>query len=310
MIILLMVRQGTGRTDLLEAGVADATWRRYKRDVQDFISWAEERSYNPETLTDMDWVLVQYIHECFDEDPRRGRRQRCVQARAGIILKWPHSATEFLGSRAALKGWARKVPVVKKQPCPKSVCFVLIEHFIKRRQKDMALILWVMFDAYLRIGEALKIGLQDVLLPSETSPGGIRLPVTKTGQDQSVIIRDESLWKLLRNVVMELPDGAPRLFQMSYAKFQKYLAQGMRDTQLQHMSITAHSFRHGGASEDHLRGVPLADIIQRGRWRVQRTAEYYIQSGRALLLGSQVPANVRSRGDILAANHSLLVLGL
>jgi integrase len=296
--------------DLLTACVSDATWRKYKRDVNEFIDWVEQRGENPKRVEDIDWALVDYFQYCFQQDGSRGRRQRCVQARLGVIIKWPQVSNKLDASKAALKGWARVCPGTKRQPCPKAVCFVLIERFIQKQRKDMALILWLMFDAYFRIGEVLAVRLKDILVPSNGSPGGIRLPVTKTGRDQSVIIRNENIWKLLDAVVKELPISTSTLFLVSYPSFQKLLKEGLKELGLQRLNISAHSFRHGGASEDHLRGLPIQDIVQRGRWRIQRTAEYYIQSGRALLLGTTIPDEVRCRGEALYTNQQLLVVGI
>ncbi len=309
MIILLMSRLECSR-DLLEASVTPETWRRYKRCVQDFISWLDERGINPVRLTDLDWAMKDYFQYWYDRDPSAGRRQKCVQTRLGVIKVWPHARDKLLASSLALRGWTRQVPVRKRNPCPKSVCLVLIWHFVKSGRRDMALVLWLMFDAYLRVGEVLSIRLSDVLLPSEHTPGGIRLPRTKTGSDQSVIIRNGFLWQLMIIELQNIPTASTTLFTLSYSHVRQLLGCALEDLGLEQLCLSPHSFRHGGASEDHLSGTPLADIIQRGRWKRQQTAEYYIQSGRALLLGTQVPRNVRECGERLSTNPHLILLGL
>ena len=69
---------------------------------------------------------------------------------------------------------------------------------------------------------------------------------------------------------------------------------------LQAEHFTLHSLRHGGATHDYVRAVPIEDILLRGRWRSNNTARIYIQSGRALLVAHQTPPP-----DILRYVHML-----
>ena len=50
--------------------------------------------------------------------------------------------------------------------------------------------------------------------------------------------------------------------------------------------FTSHSLRHGRATRDFVLGVPIADIVLRGRWR-------YIQFGKALLVKLSLKAASR-----------------
>ena len=55
-----------------------------------------------------------------------------------------------------------------------------------------------------------------------------------------------------------------------------------------------HSLQHGGASRAYLRGgeVVLPDLLVQGRWAVESSGRYCIQSGRQLLLSMSLPSNV------------------
>ena len=59
--------------------------------------------------------------------------------------------------------------------------------------------------------------------------------------------------------------------------------------------LTPHSLRHGGATDDYMRGVPMADIVVKGRWVYAKTAARYIQQGRALLVKFRVSPQLRKR---------------
>jgi len=74
------------------------------------------------------------------------------------------------------------------------------------------------------------------------------------------------------------------------------------------VNFTFHSLRHGGATQDCMDGVPISDIMRRGRWRSQRTCELYCQSGRAILATLEAPqellrASVAYDADLVRMVH-------
>jgi hypothetical protein len=62
-----------------------------------------------------------------------------------------------------------------------------------------------------------------------------------------------------------------------------------------------HSLRHGGATKAFLDNMPIAEIKKRGRWRADKSAEHYIQSGPALLLQQSVPEQYSKLGQVISA---------
>ena len=58
------------------------------------------------------------------------------------------------------------------------------------------------------------------------------------------------------------------------------------------LNYSPHSLRHGGATRHFLQKKPISDIQFRGRWSSSKSVRTYIQSGRALLLLTQVPTEV------------------
>ena len=49
-------------------------------------------------------------------------------------------------------------------------------------------------------------------------------------------------------------------------------------------------------------GVPIEDILHRGRWASTKSARHYVQSGRALLLAEEVPPLATTLARVLVAN--------
>ena len=68
--------------------------------------------------------------------------------------------------------------------------------------------------------------------------------------------------------------------------------------------VVFHSCRHGGATSDYLAGEDLAFIQHRGRWVSLRSAQHYIQMGRALLVSStrDVPEQSLADADAVASD--------
>lgn len=61
-----------------------------------------------------------------------------------------------------------------------------------------------------------------------------------------------------------------------------------------------HSLRHGGATHDFIRGMTIEWIMFRGRWASSKSARHYIQSGRAVMLSTAVPAAMAALAAKLA----------
>ena len=52
----------------------------------------------------------------------------------------------------------------------------------------------------------------------------------------------------------------------------------------------------------HLLGLPLEETLRHGRWAAMASARRYVQSGRALLLATDVPPRVAEWGRALSTN--------
>ena len=108
---------------------------------------------------------------------------------------------------------------------------------------------------------------------------------------------------------------------MINSKHGDYLFHWSRDTHLRwfHKACSVlslpthyvhHSLRHGGATRDYLNGMPIADVMVRGRWAAHKSAVHYIQSGRQLMMLQQVPQwldNV-GRSPLLKESLSSLII--
>jgi integrase len=161
------------------------------------------------------------------------------------------------------------------------------------------------FEGYLRLTEALGLKSEHISLPNEERAGAIRLPKTKTGLNQSVTIRNHSLLGLFLTTYLE--HHSQKLFDSTTNTVRQGLKRACRKLGVDPGAFTAHSLRHGGATTDYIHGVPLAEIIVRGRWAVAKTATRYIQSGRSLMISLQLPSNLTQHGEQLAQDPKPLL---
>ena len=160
------------------------------------------------------------------------------------------------------------------------------------------------FHCLLRVGEMTNLRKSDIALQNDDRlgvsafKGALRLRKTKTGPNQWVTVRDESIYQLLQAVTVGLAKE-DRVFPFSASTFRRSL----RSTCLE-LGISTpyvpHSLRHGGATKLHLEGMPVEDIMLRGRWQSSKSARRYIQSGQALLLSISAPGPVVAAGRLFA----------
>jgi len=66
-----------------------------------------------------------------------------------------------------------------------------------------------------------------------------------------------------------------------------------------------HSLRHGGASYDFIRGVPMDKIIIRGRWSGLAVTRRYIQESQALVLELSVPQAVLAKVKLYTESEAV-----
>ena len=168
------------------------------------------------------------------------------------------------------------------------------------------------FECYLRVSEMLQLVVSDIVLPGEerramdgshatTALPGLRLAHTKTSSNLYVSIRIPALCTLLAALVHGRA-RTERVFPFTRAAYYVAFHASLRALGVSGIRFVPHSNRHGGATADHMRGVPIEDIQYRGRWKSNDSARLYIQQGQAMLLVNQVPPEAMRIGARVAAD--------
>jgi integrase len=291
--------------------VSATTAKAYKRDYEKFESWLIEHYRVPPTKDQMDGVVSIYVNQRFETLPTRGSRQHCVNVRAALMLKYPPLRHCLYTSARELKGWDKAVPEQARSPMPYMHALLFAAIACHQRKPQVAVWILLSHHTYLRVGEPGQLTISDVEFPNKDrdEPGVISIQKTKAQTPQSVTFTDALVVGLLKWLVgsrtqphqRELPLFATTQLQLSSA-----LHELCEVTQTK-PHFTAHSMRHGGASHDYMRNMPMQDIITRGRWKSKDTAEHYIQASRALMIARRIPTHWVSMAEQLRKNPLLLL---
>jgi len=172
-----------------------------------------------------------------------------------------------------------------------------------RLQEAIALLL--SFECLLRVEEMRRVLKKHVVLSGDRRLGarhkpGLLIPLAKGGRNQWVEFLDPQMEPLMAMAIEGLGDN-DAVFDFSTSSYRRLLrrccdALGLRE------HFVPHSARHGGATKLHLEGWSVSDIMERGRWKQQKSCLIYLQAGRAMLLNADVPADVRDVGEACASD--------
>jgi integrase len=244
-----------------------------------------------------------------DYAPALGR-----QLHAAVKTHHPQWAPELHDLKRALKGWERARPVVKRPPLVWPLAVAMALFLTQRGYPACGVAVVLGHHAYLRIGELLGARVEDVVLAHVARMGYrnafafLNLPKTKAGVMQDVELWDSDVAWLVAVAARAAPalaahaddPGKARLFPVSEHTFRKRFAAAAAAWGLP-PTITPHSLRHGGATDDHVTGrLKAAEIRARGRWQADKSMAHYIGAMRGALATMNVPETAVRTGATLA----------
>lgn len=171
------------------------TLRLYTVSCLRFLDWLSVQVLSLQSVADLDDALSLYTSVTYDDNPRRGERQKCINAMAGLEFFIPSLQQKLRSTRLAVRGWDRLVPSKPPLPLPESVMRALCGLFVSQNDLFLEFTLHLAFDGYLRAMELLGLTVGHVFLPDDprfpqydasSFAGGCMIPVAKTGNNQFV----------------------------------------------------------------------------------------------------------------------------
>ena len=291
------------RRYLLANAFAQSTLTKYIPAVQQFVAWCLVNGEDPVDAAEMDDVLTDYLHHLFETG---GGRAKANNTYYGLISQRPSLRHGLPASLQCLRGFGKLLPSTSYPPVTWEIAVVIAVQLWRHDCLRSGIATLLAFDCLLRIGELLALRKEDIAFPGDHRlPGGyssvlVRLRKTKTGRNQSVVVRNVALRSLLFDLVNVTGDRQ-LLFPFSPNVFRSRFKLVCRELGLD-SNYVPHSLRHGGATTLHLDGWKVEDILLRGRWESTKAARRYIQAGRAVLMSVQVPSNIASLARVFAAD--------
>lgn len=278
--------------ELLVASYSKTTKRLYSNAVALFLNkyGLELHQISLIPITYLDHLLSRYFLYLFNSGVGKAVPSQTL---CGLDMYIPGIKQFLPYSRRALRGYQSLKPSSSRPPMPWTVCLVIAFWLARKGKTSMAIAVLVSFDCYLRIGEMLQLTKADVAmnhdprlgLSSNESRVHIHIRKAKTGILQGCEIKNMQIQSLVLTLVAALPSNDSRVFQFSQSTYNKWLAKACAAIGVYH--YTHHCLRHGGATRDYLNGVPIKDIMVRGRWAATKSAVHYIQAGRQLMMLQQ-----------------------
>ena len=208
-----------------------------------------------------------------------------------------HMAAELDPAAQALKGWARLVRDVIKDPVPESIFFWLLEAMTDAGAGLYATAGLISFDTYCRPSEALALDAADVIRPRAAAGRGYarwvihfapadRGMFSKTRQQDDSVIAGIGprgfMTKILAAALRARPSG-PLFAGCSLFEYERAMQVAVGKRQLGALNITPHSARHSGPSNDFLQGrVDLKGIQKRGRWETLTSVRRYEKNAKLM----------------------------
>ena len=203
-------------------------------------------------------------------------------------------------SSLAIKGWVKihnDHYKINRPPVTLEVTILIAIVMAKSGFYSAAIGTLLSFHTYLRVNELCSLRICDVLFAGDARlgsaagtqvHGSLRLNFTKTGRNQQVTILDSRIAELLKQWIQYLKTNVNNtstslVFGYTTSKYRSIFHQSCTALGFESVGYTPHSLRHGGCTYDHMRGVHVQDLMQRGRWRSQNALNTYIQSGSIFL---------------------------
>lgn len=295
---------------LLFGGYSVSTQLKYKKAATRFSIWCDSNGILPRSFREFDYHLSMYMVDLWHQGYGKSEASCTLY---GLDMYLPGIRTKLVVSLRSLHGFGKLKPSISWPPLPwtaTAAMAVWLAANHKQHGLAMAVAIVLSFDCYLRTGELLALVYEDIAIGGDARLGmectdrvHIHLRRTKTGSHKGVEVRD---WHVKALLLLLLKYAMPgeRLFPWHRSTHLKWFHKCCTALQLS-PDYVHHSLRHGGATRDYLSGMPIADVMVRGRWAATKSAVHYIQQGRQLMMLQSIPPLVDQLGRL--SSRSLVV---
>lgn len=223
------------------------------------------------------------------------------------LLKCSAPKDHFLvESKQSLSGWRKQCPGDMRIPVPEEFIYDFAFHALELGRPDIAMLMMVQYDGFLRPSEAISLTVEHVVKPQ-----GRRYPhwgliiapstlkqMTKTGKtDDSILLGDQSHNKWLKECLrLWMNQVTSEVFpDITLASFENFRKTTSRQLEYQTVCLLPHVIRHSAASNSFYRKRrQLPEIMKRGRWAAKASVARYEKAALLLRQWKQVSPKRKS----------------
>ena len=263
--------------------VKPATQKKYLAAVDLFLSRHMLKKLPAWDNHTWDCALQEHLDYLFDKGHGRADANAILAAVLWLQPGMGKKTKEVLPlSAASLAGWNRLEPGFMRSPLPYPVVLAMVLTMAEKMLFQEALLLWMLFETYLRCGECLTLHCEDIIPPVLLESGAKshtmvlacssdRGLMTKTGlQNVSLALdlqRQQGMAEILVEFAKRRPEKQP-LWDITYDRFRNAFKMALLTIGAGQLEATPHTVRHGGASHDRFCSArSLQEVQQRGGWK-------------------------------------------
>lgn len=176
-------------------------------------------------------------------------------------------------------------PGQTRPPIPWELVALVAYQMMKEKEAQAALLVLVMFEAYLRPGEALQLRQEDLVMPTAHHPfyclnlhPSERLETSKVGlSDESVALDSQTIpWLGLALKGQLTKNHKDFMFDLTYRDLRGIWERALTSIGLKTSHAVLYQLRHSGPSHDRLiKSRSLLEVKKRGRWSSDSSVKRY-----------------------------------
>ncbi|CAE7265927.1 AMY1.1 [Symbiodinium sp. CCMP2592] len=263
----------------------------YRKYFDKYKSFCKEHGVAELTSQNTDIYLVDYLDLLFFEAKGLSEAEKTV---ASVEFFCPHVKGHLSRSRRALKGWRKEDPPSSRLPLPLLVACGIAMVLLRKRLRQMALMVMLCFDTYFRPGEAFTLTKKDCVAPVRGAGPQYSFHAVivrdiadsvpdKVGVfDNTILLNSKGrLWigEMIQDLARQRRRGSDLLFDFSPEDYRKAFASAGKELGLE--GIHPYQLRHGGAAEDlNSKERDFNAVKARGRWQTDQSVRRYGKTGK------------------------------
>jgi hypothetical protein len=302
----------THKDFLIRSSISKTTNNKYDKALTMFKQYLSPHKLHHMSPHQLDSALCNYIHHLYICEKPLSTAINTIS----VVKRTTGYGSLLHKSNLSIKGWNKLYQKHRKKyrpPLTIEVTTLIAVVLAKSGHYNAALATLVAFHALLRINELCTISIADIVFRGDSRIGDaavnnsnvlatIKLPHTKTGDNQYVTIVDSDIAQLLKQCFDSARIGvnsSALLFGMSTSKYRSLFKLAVTSLGLGHCNFTPHSLRHGGATLFHLQGGTVQDLMVRGRWKSQSALSIYVQTGAVLLFDTTIDPQLYKAAQVI-----------